>query len=162
MTPESDRGRVTAKHFADWEGHAFGFGYGTGEEHTIAALKTFMAHVGRKDAAHAYDHEVLSAALTPTVAWLLINALCRHGVAVIEYGTSPRYGWLTSEGLILKAFIDGHTVDQLCEMTVRDEAAYICYPDACNCGPDGYDPKRKCPNPLWPGRRSLMDKGRGE
>lgn len=101
---------------------------------------------------HAYEYEKLEAALSAPVAWLLINALCRHGVDAIEYGTSPRYGWLTKEGLALKDFIDTHSVDELCAMTVRNEAANVCYPDACNCGPDGYDPKRVCANPFWPKR----------
>lgn len=101
--------KTPAEYFADWESHAFGFGYGTGEPHTIGALKTFMGAVGRADAPHAYDYEKLEAACGPVAAWLLINALCRHGVDVIEYGTSPRYGWLTEEGRKLKAFIDEHS-----------------------------------------------------
>lgn len=141
--------KTIEENFADWEGSAFGFGYGTGEDHTIAALKTFMANIGRDDAPHAYDYEKLEAALTPAVAWLLINALCRMPGDVIEYGTSPRYGWLTTGGRALKEFIDKHSVEQLVKMTERDEGSNPCYPDACNCGPNGYQHGVKCVNPFW-------------
>jgi hypothetical protein len=33
---------VTDKHFIDWETDVFGFGYGTGEPHTLPALRLFL------------------------------------------------------------------------------------------------------------------------
>lgn len=136
--------------FADWEGHVFGFGYGTGEQHTLGALKAFMAAVGKPDLPNGYDYERLEAACGPAVAWLLINALCRHTVDIVEYGTSPRFGWLTPEGERLKAFIDSKTVDELYEITAGRPDDYVpCYPDACNCGINGYEEGRKCANPFW-------------
>jgi hypothetical protein len=136
------------EHFTDWESWAFGFGYGTGEPHTLTALKEFFALV---PAEGGYDYQVLEAGLTPTVAWLLINALCRFPVDVLEYGTSPRYAWLTAEGRRLKAFVDGHSIDDLVALTSRDENYTHCGPDYCNCGPDGYQKGRICPNPFWKG-----------
>lgn len=138
--------------FIDWEANVFGFGYGTGEDHTLAALKSFMAAVGRddEDMPHAYDYQKLEAAVGPAVAWLLINILCRHAVDIIEYGTSPRYGWLTREGVALKEFLATKTVDELvtlcCERTEDNPG---CAPDVCNCGPHGYEEGRKCLNPFW-------------
>lgn len=90
--------KTLEQNFADWEGNAFGFGYGTGEPHTLRALKGFFDALGTENGAHCYNYEKLEEALTAPVAWLLINILCRHGADVIEYGTSPRYGWLTTEG----------------------------------------------------------------
>lgn len=136
--------------FIDWEAYVFGFGYGTGEDHTLAALKTFMATVGRDDSEGAYDYRKLEEALSPTVAWLLINILCRHAVDIIEYGTSPRHGWLTPQGEALKVFLADRSVDQLVELCCASPGEHnYCYPDACNCGLHGYEKGRKCLNPFW-------------
>lgn len=133
--------------FRDWEANAFGFGYGTGEEHTLAALKAFMAAIPERQ----YDYKVLETALGGAVAWLLINTLCAHKVQILEYGTSPRYAWLTDEGQRLKAYLDSKTVEELCEVVCgADPEDYTgCYPDACNCGPNGYQAGVHCHNPFW-------------
>lgn len=129
----------------DWEGDAFGFGYGTGEVYTIPALKAFFSCIKNE---RNYDHIELEKALSPTVAWLLINTLCR--IHVIEYGTSPRYGWLTGRGERLNAYIQSHTVEELVTIAGDYDESYVhCYPDACNCGPEGYKEGVKCPNPFW-------------
>lgn len=146
--------RTLESYFADWEDHAFGMGYGTGEEHTLAALKTFFATVGQgepEDRQHCYDYQKLEAALTPTVAWLLINALCKWEVDVIEYGTSPRFAWLNDNGIKLKEFFATKTVDELVAICSGAETEYGCGPNYCNCGPDGV--VRVCPNPFFPRRR---------
>lgn len=133
------------QHFQSWEGHAFGFGYGSGEPHIIPALKHLLALCPETG---AYDYQVLESALGGPVAWLLLNRL--HQLDVFEYGTSPRYAWLTQRGLYLKRFMDTKTADDLVELVAcRSENDVICYPNACNCGPDGYDAKRICPNPFW-------------
>ncbi len=146
--------RSIESYFADWEGEAFGFGYGTGEPHTLAALKAFFAAIGRDDSPTAYDYEKLEAAVGATVAWLLINILCKWNIDVIEYGTSPRYGWLTKNGEKLQAFLATKSVDELLEVCCVAETEYGCGPNTCNCGPEGYDEKRVCPNPFFP-RRSV-------
>lgn len=142
----------TNKNFADWESTAFGFGYGTGEGHVLAALKTFFETVRERDGSQVYDYRELEAAMPPATAWLLINRLCQ--IDVIEYGTSPRFAWLTEEGRRLKEFITSKTVDELeaicCE---RGDDFNVCYPDACNCGPEGYEEGRVCVNPFWPDKR---------
>ena len=77
-------------HFADWECYVFGFGYGTGEGHVLAALKRFMELTPSEHAdMRCYDHKVLERELGPAVAWLLINVLGHADV--IEYGSSSRY-----------------------------------------------------------------------
>lgn len=137
-------------HFRDWESHAFGFGYGTGERHVLAALKDLFAAWGDDGRPYSYDYKKLESAVTPTVAWLFINALCRHDVDAIEYGISPRYGWLTDHGQRLKAFVDRKSADELYEICGGYTEDYVhCYPDACNCGPNGYEAGRKCANPFW-------------
>lgn len=138
------------ENFIDWEASAFGFGYGTGEPHVLGALKSFFDLIGvDRESPRSYDYNKLEAAFGAPVTWLLINALCRHDI--IEYGTSPRFGWLTAEGEALKAFVDSKTVDELVDLvcsTTQD--SIICHPNACNCGAHGYEEGRVCVNPFWP------------
>ena len=133
-------------HFADWESEVFGIGYGTGEEHTLGALKSFLAAIGRDDAPHAYDYQKLEQAVTAPVAWLLINTLVHADI--IEYGTSPRYGWLTKEGEALKAFVDSKTVQEM-ELIVSADDHDRCTATFCNCGPKGYSATKICKSPFW-------------
>ena len=144
--------KTIEKHFAEWESHVFGFGYGTGEPHVLAALKGFMTAVGREGSPNAYEYEALERAVTAPVAWLLINALCHADI--IEYGTSPRFGWLTPQGEALEAFTDFCTVERL-EAMCAVESIDHCVPEFCNCGPDGYSAEKLCHS--WP-----LDDGRHE
>jgi hypothetical protein len=143
--------KTVEQNFVDWESNAFGLGYGSGEIHTLGALKVFFDAVGRKGLPNAYDHEVMEEKLTAPVAWLMITILCRHDI--IEYGTSPRYGWLTREGEALQAFVATKSVGELVTLVCdQTEDSVICMPDACNCGPNGYKAGRVCKNPFWPRR----------
>ena len=140
--------------FVDWESYAFGFGYGTGEEYILSALKAFFDAFGNEalpDRPDAYDHVKLETAVGGDVAWLLINALCR--VDVIEYGTSPRFGWLTEPGRVLMEFIKSRPLGELVRLVCENgDGSDYCTPDVCNCGPRGYEEGRKCINPFWSGR----------
>lgn len=128
--------------FIDWESHVFGFGYGTGEEHTLTALKRFFELFGHEpDRPNSYSYEVLEASITPTVAWLMINILCHADI--IEYGTSPRYGWLTRKGEALKAYLASKSVSELENLVCSTDEDYaMCGPDTCNCAALG----SKCTN----------------
>lgn len=136
------------QHFTDWESDAFGYGYGTGEEHVLTSLKTFFASVpvGAAAGERSYNFQVLESTLTPPVAWLLINALCH--IDAIEYGTSPRFGWLTDSGEALGKFFAEHTVEQLYELTNPDHDYVHCFPAHCNCDDGDCRPF----NPFWPKR----------
>lgn len=117
--------------FIDWESAVFGFGYGTGENYTLKALKQFFDLLTDD---RSYDYEMLEKAMTPTVAWLMINILARADI--IEYGTSPRFGWLTEKGEKLSKYLQTKTVDALYEIVMRvEEGYYGCGDDYCNCGP---------------------------
>jgi len=131
------------EYFRDWEASTFGYGYGTGEPHTLLALKLFLAAIGRDDADHGYDYRQLEKAVSPTVAWLLINILAQFRVDIIEYGTSPRFGWLTKNGERLRGFVRGKSVDELIDICCAHDENYIhCDPDHCNCD-------EPCHNPFW-------------
>lgn len=132
------------QHFIDWESDTFGFGYGTGEEPVLQALKQFLALCCKGQHSRSYDHEELEKALTAPVAWLLINVLAHDDK--IEYGTSPRYGWLTETGEALAKFFSERTVEQLYELTMQDAYYTHCYPHHCNCD-DGQDCRAH--NPFW-------------
>lgn len=138
--------KTTAQYFADWESHVFGFGYGTGEEHTIPALRTLLALCDRSENG-GYDYRLIVTDLGAEVTWLLINILGHADV--IEYGTSPRFGWLTAQGQALRRFVMAHSEAELIALTETDTEYHHCYPDACNCGPTGYEEGRVCRNPFW-------------
>lgn len=130
--------------FTDWENYVFGFGYGTGEQFTLHALKTFLALCPPEK---SYDHTELEAALGGPVTWLMINELCR--VNILEYGTSPRHAWLTKPGQRLKEFVGAMSLEQLVLLTHHPVDYFVCSPRSCNCGPNGYDKNRICLNPFW-------------
>lgn len=130
--------------FVDWESHVFGFGYGSGEETVLGALKTFLSQCTEGTRQNMYDYRALESTLGKRTAWLLINALCHANV--IEYGTSTRYGWLDSNGIALKKFCESKTLEQLAALTSRDGNYIHCAPDYCNC--DDGDCRKL--NPFWP------------
>ena len=130
-------------YFTDWEADTFGYGYGTGEPHILPLLKRFF----ELNEAGRYDYRVLEQQLSPPIAWLLINILCKADI--LEYGSSPRFPWLTGKGRRLQAFLGGKTPEELINLTGRDDDTIVCYPDACNCGPHGYEEGARCANPFW-------------
>jgi hypothetical protein len=128
-------------YFQDWEGEALGYGYGTGEEHVLGALKTFFSGL---DEGRSYNYRDVERVLTPPVAWLLINLLCHEDA--IEYGTSPRDGWLTPKGRALRDFFCGHTVEQMEDILMMDcDDIPNCFRDYCNCADGDCRPA----NPFW-------------
>jgi hypothetical protein len=144
ITQQNTGKTLTDKHFRDWENLTFGYGYGSGEEPIMGALKTFFDSL--KDA-RSYDHEMLEKALGGATAWLLINALCRADI--LEYGTSPRYGWLTEKGELLERYFRQKTVEDVLDVLFRerDEWHDHCTKQYCNCGKEQV--MRKCENPLF-------------
>jgi len=138
--------KTIEEYFRDWENHVFGYGYGSGEEHTIPALQIFLDSCSDEG---GYDHRVLESALiSPTVAWLLINTLCHHNI--LEYGTSPRFGWLTEHGKRLKEFVGSRTEKELIRIVSDYDHEYRhCDPSDCSCGENEYEIGRACPNPFW-------------
>ena len=139
--------RTLDRYFQDWESHVFGFGYGTGETHVLKALQTFLAFIPNDPDNRAYDYRMLETGLTPAVAWLLINSLCKHDI--LEYGVSPRYAWLTPHGERLKRYVCEKSVDELYKIVCCKDDACYCSPNTCNCGPNGYEEGKKCLNPFW-------------
>lgn len=140
--------KTTEEHFRDWEDWAVGFGYGSGEPHTIPAIRDFLGLCNEGAYGHSYDYEKLEAALTPAVAWLLISILAKADI--LEYGTSPRFAWLTVKGERLKKFMLSRTAEELVDIACDHGEDYnSCSPDSCNCGPNGYEEGRICDNPFW-------------
>jgi hypothetical protein len=103
------------KDFNEWFQDTFGYGYGTGERPILEGLTRFLALANCGSHGAQYDFEVMEKELTPIVAWLFICALCKD--SCIEYGTSPRYGWLTERGMSIRSFMAGKSIDELYEIT---------------------------------------------
>jgi len=101
--------------FIDWERRVFGAGYGSGELPILKAVKVFfdLLEDGR-----SYNYEKLEKELGDTVTWLLINAFDKG--SVIEWGTSARFGWITSCGKYVRDFIKGKTPEELYEIVMAD------------------------------------------
>lgn len=142
--------KTLEQQFVDWESHVFGFGYGSGEPHIIPALRLFLSKctggTGRQ-----YDFNALETILNKAIVWLLINTLCHSNI--INYGCSPRFGWLTDKGVALRDFMLSKTDNELVSLIADRPEDYIpCTPDACNCGPNGYEEGRVCTNAFWGGK----------
>ena len=90
---------MTDNEFREWENDVFGFGYGTGEQSIMQALHRFFSLFEGEDNPY-YRSTVMEQYLGHPTTWLLINALCRCDA--IEYGTSPRNGWVTPTGKDLR------------------------------------------------------------
>lgn len=106
--------------FKQWEGRVFGAGYGTGELPILKALKVFFDSLEDR----SYNFEVLEEKLGDTVTWLLINALSKGNQ--IEWGTSARFGWLTSCGEYVREFVKDKTPEQLYDILMSDEDNDYC------------------------------------
>jgi hypothetical protein len=146
---DAEMTKTIDEYFVDWEGDAFGFGYGTGEEFTIPALLQFFS-ICSDEKHRSYDHEILARKMGGTAAWLMINALCKADI--IEYGTSPRAGWLSTEGKRLREYVIGKPCDDLIGLVCNKTEDYTpCYPSVCNCGSKSRS-GNYCPNPFWPRR----------
>lgn len=150
----SEGDKTIGQYFRDWEAHVFGFGYGSGEQHIIPVLKKFMAVVPPDDpeASRNYDYLKLEEAVGAPVAWLLLNVLGHADV--IEYGTSPRFGWLTRHGYELKGYLDRTSEEDLLTAVRFDQDYTHCFPDICNCVDE-------CRNPFWEHRKGRTDWRKG-
>ena len=118
--------KTIERQFVDWEKSTLGFGYGTGDPFIWEAVKSFLVEVPEEG---NYDSQKLEDAVTPTVAWLLINLFCR--AEMIEYGTSPRGGWLTDSGKALQHFVKERSVEDILKLLWDDDIH--CDRDFCNC-----------------------------
>jgi len=124
---------ITDKNFADWHAHVFGYGYGSGEEYWLPALHELLTRVVKTREASgvaAYGFREVEAQFGSLAGWLLINALC--GSDIFEYGTSPRYGWLTSKGSLLADYMRSRTVEQIADIVDNFPSDNHCLRGYCN------------------------------
>jgi hypothetical protein len=63
----------------------------------------------------------------------MINILCKADI--LDYGTSPRYGWLTYEkGKLLGDYLENKTADELYDLVMSTtEDTPMCGSNYCNC-----------------------------
>lgn len=139
--------KTTEENFRDWHNDVFGCCYGSGEKHIVPALRAFLNLCRRGDCGRSYDFTEIEESVTPPAGWLLINVLCKADI--IEYGTSPRYAWLTDAGVRLRDFMLSLQTERLIEVVTEYSNDYIhCYVDACNCF-ENHQEGRSCQNPFW-------------
>ena len=100
--------------FIEWEQEVFGFGYGTGEEHTLKSIKKFFEYLND----NSYSYEILEEKLGQEVTWLLINIFGHNNI--IEYGTSARFGWLTSNGEMVRDYFKDKSINELYKILMSD------------------------------------------
>lgn len=104
------------KEFCEWETKVFGYGYGTGEEHIFTAFKDFVETLEYGETI-GYDYRKIEEKLGQQVTWLLLTILLHHGF--LEYGTSSRFGWVTTKGKEVIEFVKNKSVAELCD--IKDE-----------------------------------------
>jgi hypothetical protein len=107
--------RMTDKQFREWEDVAFGYGYGTGEPHIIAGLRVFF---GAVKADGGYSYLDIEKAMGELPAWLVINALNHSGV--LNYGTSPRFGWMEGKGHELREYFAANSDERILSVLVAE------------------------------------------
>lgn len=123
------------KWFVQWETETFGAGYGTGEMPILSSIKVFFNLIDD----NMYNHQKISSVLGETVCWFIINALNKSNN--IEWGTSARYGWLTSSGKLLKAYFDTKSNQELYDICMSNDGGCMCYgeiKDHPNCTPNPF------------------------
>lgn len=107
--------------FKQWEGRVFGAGYGSGELPVMKAVKIFFDSLEDE---RSYDFETLESKLGDTTTWLLINAFDKG--SMIEWGTSARFGWLTSCGDYVRDYVKDKSPEQLYDILMSDEDEDYC------------------------------------
>jgi len=134
------------EYFIDWVSETFGYGYGSGEIHTLKALKDLFSVI--KD--DKYDYEMLEKVLGAQVTWLLLQIL-HSSPGFFEYGTSTRYAWLGSGGKAVQNFVRDKTVDELYDISVASvgDNHIHCGLSYCNCNPPKSYTKRCVDNPFF-------------
>jgi hypothetical protein len=130
--------KITDKHFRDWEADTFGFGYGTGEMPILQCLQKFFSML---EDGRMYNYENMQKEFGELSTWLLINYLCHADI--LEYGTSPRYGWITEKGEMIRDYLAGADIVKVYNMLMDDtEDSIRCLRSHCNCDVP-------CENPLF-------------
>lgn len=131
-----------ADYFVDWYGSALGFGYGTGDVYYCEALTKFFKNVDGEQG--SYKFEDMEKKVGKDAFWFLISIFGNSDF--IEYGTSPRYGWLTEKGKLARQFVN-HIGEDLYDEVNRDSDYIECYKDYCNHTDNN---EKGCKlNPFW-------------
>lgn len=103
--------------FKKWENETFGYGYGTGESYTLPVLKRLFELFPESG---PYDYAEIEKKIGAEIFWLLLTILMRSSEDILNYGSSPRYGWLDPKGKELKEYLATRTVDQLYDVVMSD------------------------------------------
>jgi hypothetical protein len=105
---------MTNQEFYNWYQSHYSHGYGTGEVHIVWSLKRFVEAIPLDE---AYNYEDIEAKVGPVVAWMFIDVFCQDNL--LEYGSSPRYAWLTESGVDLAQFVRSKDATELYDIVTR-------------------------------------------
>lgn len=107
--------------FASLCSDKLGWGAYGGDEALYPALRSFLMWCTPSEGSGvpAYDYRDVSEVIGAAAAWLLVYALVRADL--VEYGTSPRFGWLTPEGCWLRDYVKNRTPEQLADVHQADD-----------------------------------------
>lgn len=122
----------TKEYFIDWYHSELGYGYGTGDEYYCKALIDFfqLLRQANVDEVFQYNYKKLENEMGGAAAWFIINIMC--GSDLVEYGTSPRYGWLTPSGELMRDLLAEYNADSLYELVCTSHEYTTCMKDYCN------------------------------
>jgi hypothetical protein len=126
----NDYKKTEDDYFRDWFSSAFPYGYGTGDEFFIKALKDVFDYM--KSNEDKYHYEDLEEMFSPAFAWFIINKLCE--LHIFEYGTSPRFAWIGHSPKIRRIyhFIVEKSNEELMAIIDSPEDYIECYHHYCN------------------------------
>ena len=102
--------------FYKWFDEHFGYCYGSGVPEIVNLLLLFFSVIPWRK---PYKHTNIEVLLGVPAAWLLINLFCID--RVVEYGVSPRCGWLTEKGNSLRVFMCAQGKARLLEIIEKGD-----------------------------------------
>ena len=139
--------------FKEWFESNFGYGYGSGEEPMLRSLRIFFGACfyddddPKQEGYPRYQYTTLEELLGKPLAWFLINKFCENDI--INYGSSPRFGWVENRGKRLKKFFEERSINELLEIVFEDNEKELCTEQYCFCDADGEHIDGKCKNNVF-------------
>ena len=139
--------------FKEWFYSNFGYGYGSGEEPVLRAIRAFFGACFydnddvKEEGYPRYQYTTLEELLGQPLAWVLINKFCDDDI--INYGSSSRYGWIENRGIRLKKFLEERSISELLVILFKDNERELCTEQYCYCDDNIDYVDGKCKNNVF-------------
>lgn len=115
--------------FKDWFNDTYGYGYGTGEKPILTAIMIFLGNCSSNEN-HIYSYDEIEKVIGKAATWMLISVFCKQDL--VDYGTSPRFAWLTEKGKWLLNYLKGKSLQYLYSLVMYNSFSE-CSSEYCNC-----------------------------